>query len=399
MAGKLYTAKAHVTGGRAEGHGRTSDGALEVDLRLPTEMGGQGGGTNPEQLFAVGYAACFEGALGVVARRAKLEAGDVGDRLRGLAVPGRQGGFFLSVGARRDAAVGRRRGRGRRAGPCGASGLPLLERDARQHRGDAHRQRRARRVAAGVCCAQRGRECSCAAGQPRLVAGQLRLASERAHELARARPEAGDQRADLLEVRAQLLRRRPRRAASSPGAWRAVCRRPRSAATARRGSPGAVRGRAQRRGRERVPRQLVAFGERGVRAARAAVGDLRRLNSCSSTASALCSSSRSYASLSDDTRRAERVRRLGDRVEQLLAAVGGRVRHAHQVSARAPADGVGERDLRAQRAAAGACLLGGGVASCGRLAAGLRTAVVAGRRRCLDRRTDWSLEPKSGCSP
>jgi Ohr subfamily peroxiredoxin len=69
MANTIYTARAHVTGGRAEGHGRTSDGALEVDLRLPAEMGGSGGGTNPEQLFAVGYAACFEGALGVVARR------------------------------------------------------------------------------------------------------------------------------------------------------------------------------------------------------------------------------------------------------------------------------------------------------------------------------------------
>jgi osmotically inducible protein OsmC len=74
----LYTADAHVTGGRAEGHGRSSDGVLEVDLRTPTEMGGEGGGTNPEQLFAVGYAACFEGALGAVARRTKAEVGDVG---------------------------------------------------------------------------------------------------------------------------------------------------------------------------------------------------------------------------------------------------------------------------------------------------------------------------------
>jgi lipoyl-dependent peroxiredoxin len=73
----VYTAEAHVTGGRAEGHGRTSDGALEVDLRLPAEMGGEEAGTNPEQLFAVGYAACFEGALGAVARRAKAEVGDV----------------------------------------------------------------------------------------------------------------------------------------------------------------------------------------------------------------------------------------------------------------------------------------------------------------------------------
>ena len=77
MSKVVYTAEAHVTGGRAEGHGRTSDGALEVDLRLPAEMGGEGGGTNPEQLFAVGYAACFEGALGAVARRLKVEAGDV----------------------------------------------------------------------------------------------------------------------------------------------------------------------------------------------------------------------------------------------------------------------------------------------------------------------------------
>ncbi len=77
MAKDLYTAEAHVTGGRAEGHGRTSDGALEVDLRTPTELGGEGGGTNPEQLFAVGYASCFESALAAVARRQKADVGDV----------------------------------------------------------------------------------------------------------------------------------------------------------------------------------------------------------------------------------------------------------------------------------------------------------------------------------
>ncbi len=77
MAKILYTAEANVTGARANGHGVTNDGALEVELRLPKEMGGEGGGTNPEQLFAVGYAACFEGALGVVAAREKAEAGDV----------------------------------------------------------------------------------------------------------------------------------------------------------------------------------------------------------------------------------------------------------------------------------------------------------------------------------
>ncbi|MHB8242878.1 MAG: organic hydroperoxide resistance protein [Solirubrobacteraceae bacterium] len=97
MANKLYTAKAHVTGGRAEGHGRTSDGALEVDLRIPAEMGGPGGGTNPEELFAVGYAACFEGALGVAARRAKLDTGDVAIDSEVSLSPDGKGGFLLSV--------------------------------------------------------------------------------------------------------------------------------------------------------------------------------------------------------------------------------------------------------------------------------------------------------------
>jgi lipoyl-dependent peroxiredoxin len=98
MAAKLYTAKAHVTGGRAEGHGHSSDGALDVELRIPEEMGGPGGGTNPEELFAVGYAACFEGALGVVARRAKVEAGDVAIDSEVSLSPDGHGGFVLSVG-------------------------------------------------------------------------------------------------------------------------------------------------------------------------------------------------------------------------------------------------------------------------------------------------------------
>jgi Ohr subfamily peroxiredoxin len=64
----LYTAEAVVEGGRA-GHGRTSDGKLDVGLSIPKELSGDGGsGTNPEQLFAVGYAACFQSALLGVAR-------------------------------------------------------------------------------------------------------------------------------------------------------------------------------------------------------------------------------------------------------------------------------------------------------------------------------------------
>ena len=76
MAKVLYTAKAHVSGGRA-GHGLTADGQLDVDLRLPTEMGGEGGGTNPEELFAVGWAACFESAIAGVGRRQRVETGEV----------------------------------------------------------------------------------------------------------------------------------------------------------------------------------------------------------------------------------------------------------------------------------------------------------------------------------
>jgi len=67
-----YTAVATATGGRA-GHARSDDGTLDVDLRVPQEMGGPGGGTNPEQLFAAGYAACFQGALAVAGRRRKVD--------------------------------------------------------------------------------------------------------------------------------------------------------------------------------------------------------------------------------------------------------------------------------------------------------------------------------------
>ena len=97
MAKVLYTAEAEVTGGRMEGHGRTSDGALEVDIRIPEGLGGPGGGTNPEQLFAVGFASCFESALSVVARRAKIEAGDAKINSKVNLLPTGKGGFELSV--------------------------------------------------------------------------------------------------------------------------------------------------------------------------------------------------------------------------------------------------------------------------------------------------------------
>ncbi len=67
----VYTAKAKATGGR-DGRATSSDGILDVQLAVPKEMGGPGGGTNPEQLFAAGYSACFLGAMKFVANRDKL---------------------------------------------------------------------------------------------------------------------------------------------------------------------------------------------------------------------------------------------------------------------------------------------------------------------------------------
>ena len=90
-------AEATVTGGRADGHGRTTDGALDVQLRLPEEMGGDGGGTNPEELFAVGFAACFESALGVIGRRERVEVGDVSIDSRVSLLPTEERGFKLAV--------------------------------------------------------------------------------------------------------------------------------------------------------------------------------------------------------------------------------------------------------------------------------------------------------------
>lgn len=75
MSDTIYTATATAHGGRA-GHVESSDHSLRLDLSVPAEMGGEGGaGTNPEQLFAAGYAACFQGALGAVGRRMKLDTG------------------------------------------------------------------------------------------------------------------------------------------------------------------------------------------------------------------------------------------------------------------------------------------------------------------------------------
>lgn len=93
----LYTAEALATGDGRNGHARTTDGKVDVQLATPKEMGGSGEGTNPEQLFAAGYAACFHSALRLVAKQA---GADINDSAVGAKVgigPNDAGGFGLAV--------------------------------------------------------------------------------------------------------------------------------------------------------------------------------------------------------------------------------------------------------------------------------------------------------------
>ncbi|GAB3811048.1 organic hydroperoxide resistance protein [Micromonospora zhanjiangensis] len=93
----LYTASASATGDGRDGHVRTSDGTFDLDVAVPKEMGGAGGATNPEQLFAAGYAACFHSALRLVARRAKADVtGSTVTAEVGIGLNG-DGGFGLTV--------------------------------------------------------------------------------------------------------------------------------------------------------------------------------------------------------------------------------------------------------------------------------------------------------------
>ncbi|MER7708435.1 organic hydroperoxide resistance protein [Kitasatospora sp. NPDC097605] len=90
----LYTAVATANG--REGRAVSSDGQLDLALAMPPGLGGSGQGTNPEQLFAAGYAACFASALGLVGRQAKVDTGDVS--VTAEVSIGREGeGFGLAV--------------------------------------------------------------------------------------------------------------------------------------------------------------------------------------------------------------------------------------------------------------------------------------------------------------
>jgi lipoyl-dependent peroxiredoxin len=97
MTKPAYSTTARVTGGRAGGQGAITSGELEVKLRLPKELGGPGGATNPEQLFAIGYAACFETVLGLLGRRMNIDADDAVIDSTVALIPIEGGRFQLGV--------------------------------------------------------------------------------------------------------------------------------------------------------------------------------------------------------------------------------------------------------------------------------------------------------------
>lgn len=99
----LYTAHAHATGGGRSGHTETDDGKVRLDLSVPKDMGGPGGdGTNPEQLFASGYSACFLGALRFVAGKEKVALSNETQVAADVSIGPRDdgGGFGLEVALR-----------------------------------------------------------------------------------------------------------------------------------------------------------------------------------------------------------------------------------------------------------------------------------------------------------
>jgi Ohr subfamily peroxiredoxin len=94
----LYTAHATATGGRDNGHAASDDGHLKVSLSMPKELGGPGGeGTNPEQLFAAGYSACYLSALKFVAGAAKVKLPDDASVTASIAIGPIATGFGLAA--------------------------------------------------------------------------------------------------------------------------------------------------------------------------------------------------------------------------------------------------------------------------------------------------------------
>jgi len=98
MSDSMYTAVATSTGdGRAGGRAASNDGLVDVTLAIPAEMGGPGGATNPEQLFAAGWASCFHSAIKAIAAGQKIDVTDSAVVAEVSVYPTEQGGFSLSA--------------------------------------------------------------------------------------------------------------------------------------------------------------------------------------------------------------------------------------------------------------------------------------------------------------
>ncbi|WP_326544859.1 organic hydroperoxide resistance protein [Mycolicibacterium sp. ND9-15] len=93
----IYTAESTASGGGRDGHVRSSDGKLDLDTRPPKEMGGSGEGVNPELLFSAGYAACFLGALRLVAKNENVQLDDATAVTVQIGIGKHETSFGLSV--------------------------------------------------------------------------------------------------------------------------------------------------------------------------------------------------------------------------------------------------------------------------------------------------------------
>ena len=190
----IYTAESTASGGGRDGHVKSSDNRIDLDTRPPKEAGGSGEGTNPEQLFSAGYAACFLGALQLVARTEKIaldsasgvtaQVGFGKDDDGGYGINAHLIGYLPGPGA----------GAGRGADEQGAPGVPVLQGHPRQHRRHADRQglrrcaplpRRLPRWSAGVAVRMR-RSVGSSVGSGR---GVLRRAGQGFGRQHRRRPD------------------------------------------------------------------------------------------------------------------------------------------------------------------------------------------------------------------
>ena len=134
---KLYTTTVHATGDGRNGHVQSDDGLIDTDVRHPKELGGSGDATNPEQLFAAGYSACFHSALRLIGQREGVDV--TGTEVSATVSLGMlpSGGF--GIAAELDVAIPTvDRATARIARGQGARGVPVLQRDPRQHRRRPH---------------------------------------------------------------------------------------------------------------------------------------------------------------------------------------------------------------------------------------------------------------------